>query len=125
MYSTTEIAVMFAIILNEMDTEVGSEFSIPQGGQYVVTVKRSVTFWSAWMKFKQKTRDETDIRMHIERFVSDPPVQPIEHGRYAIKDIVAWVKKHPTTKFTLVVRYTSREQQAKGLNSFQSNSNLS
>lgn len=124
MYSPTEIAVMFAIILNEMDTSVGSTFSIPQGGHEVTTVTKSVTFWSAWVKFKQKTRNETDIRMHIERFVSDPPVQPVEHGQYRKEDITAWVRKHPTTKFTLVVRYTSREQQAKGINSFQSNQNL-
>lgn len=116
---------MFAVILNEMDTSIGSAISIPQGGPEVITVTKSVTFWSAWMKFKQKTRTETDVRLNIERFeCSQHQIQPAEHGHYAKEDIVKWVKKNPTTRFTLVIRYTSREQEARGINSFQLTSKL-
>lgn len=125
MYTTAEIAMFMTRLFNEIDTSVGSIISIPQGADQLASVTKSVTFWSAWMRFKERTRSETDVRMHIEHFraAKDPP-QPIEHGCYATKDILAWAQKHPQEPFSMMIRYASRETAEKGINTFEAHQNL-
>lgn len=122
MYSTAEISVFMAQIFNEIDTSIGSQISIPQGGRSITIITKSVTFWSAWMKFKQKTRNEQHVGLNIELFkidtTGDQPVKAIASGSYNTAEILVWAKANPRTMFYMSIRYRSQETAKQGIFTF-------
>lgn len=122
MYSIAEIAAFMAHLFNEMDTSIGSTISIPQGMNKTCIVTKSVTFWSAWMKFQQKVAAEQEIGLNVELFKVDTdgeqPVRPISTGSYNVNDILKWVKDNPHTMFYMSIRYRSRQTAERGIFTF-------
>jgi hypothetical protein len=123
MYNRTEIAMFMTRIFNEIDTTVGSTISIPQGGTSVTIVTKSVNFWSAWMKFRERVKGERDVALNVEFFkvseVGEQPVRPIAHGSYNINDILEWAKANPRKMFYMAIRYRSKENAERGVYNFE------